>query len=184
MEKKLSPASQSIVGRLLIIGLIFGFAFVGALSSEGSEPPSSDLKETAQLLSKAITNIKKEQEKIDEIDKELEQIQNLIRMFDEIKLIIEENAAYIKDWRNNYNCIVGKNVASLVEQDIERFKQLKNTILQRKKSVDTSVYQEISKLYQKKIVSLDEQIAASKKMIKEYSNKCLGELKSRERDTK
>jgi hypothetical protein len=138
--------------------------------AENELPENRD--NTMEDMKKMIQSIKEDNESVQKYNQEMEKIKQLKPMFDELGWIIDKNSAYIKDWNTNYDCIVGKKSASIIDNDIEHLQNQLDKIKNDCQQADPVEQPNFYKLCQEKTALLTDTIEDYKKIRDEFRAKC------------
>ena len=166
-----------IIKKFCLIITIFSIFIFFATMQEIHSQEQNDIKEdqfSEEIghMRKVLNKVKENKEALDKYNEESEHIRQLIDLFDELDWIIQKNAAYIKDWKDNYNCLVGQRASEILSKDIERIQRQLSKIKGECQQVSLTNSPNLYKLCNKKVASLNDTIQSYNLVKSEFLERC------------
>ena len=139
------------------------------------DPPAATeaVQEIGKLLQEIQTQQRKQTSYLDEIDR-LEQLQEAL---DELKWVIRKNKAYIKDWQQNYNCLVAQKVADIFRVDRMHAVEKQNQIREEMKNIDPGIMPNLYEEFRQALDDISQTLQHMEKLEKEFQKNCAMESK-------
>ncbi len=174
--KKKSEMSLVMVRHIAFVFLIVSAGFGVETSILAAEEDAAAKKAQPSphdaSLAERIKGIKEDQENVATQKASQEKQARIARTVDELLWIRKKNEAYVKDWRENYDCLVGKRAAEVMAINIEYLQSRRRTVKQDCASVDPKVTPNLAALCKGESGSLEKDIAQYKEFQKAFESRC------------
>jgi len=142
------------------------------LESNATDLDSSEQMSMMEQMSNTIQTLQKESEDLKKYNEEQDKIKQLSHMFNELEWIIQKNAAYIKDWGTNYDCLVAKESVSILDKDIQQLITHRDKVISECKDVDPNRLPSVYQLCKDKMKHLNNTIKEYEGIKETFKSKC------------
>ncbi len=154
--------------RKIIVIIFTGIMLVEGLANAQETPTTQDMDQLGQFM-KIIKEKSEEMEAYQKQQKEIDQLRAMLR---DTRWMIERNAAFIKDWQTNGDCMVAKRVVSLLSVDRDTLTQRRQKLATERSALDPEDTPALYDLYGKTIEDINHTLSGFEEIQNRLNAKC------------